>query len=406
MIMSKEPAAAQDTLPQTSAPEPRSTSKARLLYIDNLRVLLIILVIVGHMAITYGAPLGEWYYREEGQVGAAFEIITILLLGIGSSFLLGLFYMIAGYFTPPAYNHKGTAKFILERLIRLGIPLILYAVVINPIVTYWAAKPGGYDGTFLQYVPGHLPDLINASIGPLWFIEALLIFSLLYALGRLIFKGKSPVLDDQPVRSVPGNRSVILFAFGLGLVTFLVRVWAPFGWWWEPIHQEPGHFPQYIAFFAVGISAYRNNWFDLISSRQARGWGWAALGLIPVLAALSIWAGALRGEFNPDIAGGFNWLSLAYSMWEALIGVALVIAGLVWFRDRLNHQGRLVQKMSSAAYAVYILHPLVIVPLALSLRSISLNLDLKFLLFAPLAVVICFTIGYLARLLPLIKRIL
>jgi glucan biosynthesis protein C len=147
----------------------QSADKARLLYVDNMRVGLIALVIVGHIAITYGAPIGDWYYSEEGKVGTAFAIITTLLLGIGASFLLGLFYMIAGYFTPRPCDCKGAKRFILDRLIRLGMPLVFYASVINPLVTYWAAVHGGYRESFWQYVPGHIPDLRNAAVGPLWF---------------------------------------------------------------------------------------------------------------------------------------------------------------------------------------------------------------------------------------------
>ena len=189
-------------------------------------------------------------------------------------------------------------------------------------------------------------------------------------------------------------------------MTFLVRIWAPFGWLWEPIHLEPAHLPQYIAFFVIGIIAYRNNWFTLLTTSQARVWGWVALALVPGLPALAVAAGALEGRFDPDLAGGLTWLSLAYSLWEAFIGVALVIAVLVWFRNRFNHQGKLAQAMSSAAYAVYVLHPLLIVPMALTLSDVRLSLEWKFMLFAPLAVALCFLVGYFVRLIPVIRRVL
>jgi len=384
----------------------KATGQTRMLYIDNMRVLLISLVIVGHMAITYGAPQGSWYYREEGEVGPVFAIVTLFLLGIGASFLLGLFYLIAGYFTPRPYDRKGAKRFIIERLVRLGIPLILYALVINPLVTYWAAIAGGYDGSFSEYVPTHLPALTKASIGPLWFVEALLVFSIVYALIRLRFGFQKDSAKSQPSIPVPGSGSIALFALGLGLATFIVRIWAPFGWWWEPIHQEPAHFPQYIALFGIGILAYRHNWLAEIPNTQARTWGWIALALVPGLPVLAIAAGALRGEFDPAVAGGLTWLSLAYSVWEAFIGVALVIVVLVWFRDRFDHQGKLVQAMSTTAYAVYVLHPLIIVPLALLLRNISLSLEVKFVLFAPLAVAISFLTGYLIRMIPGVRNVL
>lgn len=159
--------ASQVTSAQPLVAELHSADEARLLYIDNMRLGLIVIVIVGHMAITYGAPLGEWYYREQGQVGTALAIITTLLLGIGVSFLLGFFYMIAGYFMPRPYDRKGARRFILDRLLCLGLPLLLYAAIINPLVTYWAASHGGYQGSFLHYLPTHFPELANAAVGPL-----------------------------------------------------------------------------------------------------------------------------------------------------------------------------------------------------------------------------------------------
>src|SRR5215472_15484641 len=43
-------------------PTPPAKS-SRLFFIDHLRVLLIILVIMHHLAITYGAA-GSWYYQD------------------------------------------------------------------------------------------------------------------------------------------------------------------------------------------------------------------------------------------------------------------------------------------------------------------------------------------------------
>jgi glucan biosynthesis protein C len=382
-----------------------STGKARMLYIDNMRVGLITLVIVGHMAITYGAPVGDWYYREQGEVSTVFAVLVMLLLDIGASFLLGLSYMISGYFTPGPYDRKGPGPFLADRLKRLGIPLVFYAVVINPSVTYWAATHGGYEGSFLQYVPTHVPDLTKASISVLWFVEALLTFSIVYALVRLLTKLGS-AQKDTPSAAVLSNRSIALFALLLSLATFVVRIWAPMGWWWEPLHQEPAHFPQYIGFFVAGLVACRHMWFSRISAAQARPWRWVALALVPLFPALAVAAGALNGEMDPAVTGGFTWLSLAYSLWEGFMGTAMVIAVLVWCRDRFDRQGRLLRSISAASYAVYVLHPLLIVPLALALSDIRLDLSLKFLLVAPLAVVFCFLIGHGVHKLPVVRGIL
>ena len=43
---------------------PTRVSQSRLFFVDNLRVLLIALVFLVHLAITYGSPVGSWYYQE------------------------------------------------------------------------------------------------------------------------------------------------------------------------------------------------------------------------------------------------------------------------------------------------------------------------------------------------------
>ncbi len=392
---------------QPPAAPARATGKDRLLYVDNLRIALISLVVVGHMAITYGASIGDWYFYEEGEVSTVFTIIAALLLGVGASFLLGLFYMISGYFTPGPFDRKGAGPFLLDRLKRLGIPLVLYALVINPLVTYVAERHRGYVGSLWRFASERTSDLTNASVGPLWFVEGLLIFSIVYALvrlaaQRLLARGPS---ERQPA-GAPSNRSMALFALALGLVTFVVRIWAPVGWQWEPPHLELAQFPKYVAMFAAGLAAYRGDWLARLTAAQARPWRWVALAfvlLFPLLAVASLTPG---GEFSEAPAGGLTWLSLAYSMWEGVMCVAMSITVLVWFRGRFNRQGRLARAMSGASYAVYVLHPLVIVPLAIALSGLRMPLELKFVLVAPLAVALCFTVGYAIRKLPFVRGVL
>ena len=215
------------------------------------------------------------------------------------------------------------------------------------------------EGSFLQYVPAHVPDLTKASISVLWFVEALLIFSIAYALVRLFTKLGSAQKDTS---SAPVRR--------------------------------------------VGLVAYRHSWFSRIPAAQARPWCWVALALVPLFPALAVAAGTLSSEMDPAITGGLTWLSLGYSLWEGFMGTAMVITVLVWCRDRFDRQGRLLRSMSTASYAVYFLHPLLIVPLALVLSDIQLDLSLKFLLVAPVAVVFCFLIGHGVRKLPVVRGIL
>ncbi len=86
--------------------------------------------------------------------------------------------------------------------------------------------------------------------------------------------------------------------------------------------------------------------------------------------------------------------------------LAVVVTLLVWFRTKFNRQGPLAKKLSAAAYAVYIFHAPLIVLLALALQGIRLDLALKWLLVAPVAVSLSFLVGYAIKKLPLARDIL
>jgi hypothetical protein len=85
--------------------------------------------------------------------------------------------------------------------------------------------------------------------------------------------------------------------------------------------------------------------------------------------------------------------------------MAMVVTLLVWFRNKINLQGSLARKMSAAAYATYIFHRPTITLLALALVSIQIDLALKFVLVAPLAVALSFLVGYVIKQLPLARDI-
>ena len=104
--------------------------------------------------------------------------------------------------------------------------------------------------------------------------------------------------------------------------------------------------------------------------------------------------------------GGIEWQSFTYSLWEQFMCVAMVVTLVVWFRKRFNNQNTLGRALSSGAYATYVLHIVVIVLLALALRGIQMDMALKFLWVAPIAVTISFLVGYLIKKLPIARNIL
>jgi len=375
-------------------------SRPHLFYIDNLRILLITLVILHHLAIGYGGP-GDFAYYEEGTISTVSTILLTLFLGINQAFFMGFFFLISSYFTPGSYDRKGAWPYLKDRLLRLGIPLLFYIVVVDPLFGYGMSRHYGYPRSLGEYLRLLLGNYRALGVGPLWFVELLLILSFLYVLWRLLLK---PAVTPAPSESkAPSNLAIALFALVLGLLTFVVRIWLPVGTVNFLGFQFP-FFVQYIALFVVGILAYRRNWFSGLSAAQGKVWRWIVLVLVVLLVVLFVTGGGLEGNIDP-IMGGLHWQSLAFAVWEQFMCMAMVVTLLVTFRTRFNQQGPLAVKLSAAAYATYIFHQPVIVLLMLALGGIRLDMGLKWLLVAPVAVSLCFLVGYVVKRLPLARRI-
>ncbi|MFN2217786.1 MAG: acyltransferase family protein [Anaerolineae bacterium] len=382
----------------------RALAQARFAFIDNLRILLVILVVLHHLAITYGAE-GAWNYRE-GPADVITSTVLTLFVAINEAFFMGFYFLIAAYFTPGSLERKGGKQFVQDRLLRLGVPFAFQLFIVAPLLSYaLGITVWGFDGSLWAYVAEYWKHYELLDTGPLWFIEALLIFSILYALWWRLVRLRTHKVASQS--SAPGNAAVAIFALLVGLISFVVRIWLPVGWSFAPLGFQFPHFPQYIGLFAVGIIAYRRGWLSAISQDETRGrlWGRVAIVLIILAPILFVAGGALEGS-TAAFRGGIHWQALAYALWEQFLCAGMVISLLVWFRRRCDRQGKLAREMSASAYAVYIFHASILVSVALALRNIELYPLLKFALAALIGLPICFLVGSLVRRLPLAQRIL
>jgi len=382
--------------------------RACLFFIDNLRILLITLIMMLHLSITYGG-VGSWYYRNvpEGYMSVPLTWHN----GTVQAFSMGLFFLISGYFTPGSYDRKGPRRFFKDRLLRLGIPLLCYDFVIGPLMAYplmqaGALKQGStlqFDGSYREFLSIYY-SRFHVGTGPLWFVEALLIFAGFYVLWRVL--AKTPACSFQDGGKLPGNLAIALFALALSAVTFIVRIWLPIGWSFEPLNFQFPFFPQYICMFIVGIIAYQRNWLIRISDAMGKLWLGVALFFILILfPALFVLGGALEGNVA-SFTGGLHWQCFGYAAWEQFTGVAMIIALMFLFRKWFNRQGGAAKAMSASVYTAYIIHAPVVVLVTIAMRNISLYPLLKFALAVLIAVPLCFVLGNLIRQLPLAKRIL
>jgi surface polysaccharide O-acyltransferase-like enzyme len=371
----------------------------RLAFIDNIRWTMILLVLSMHASDTY-SPFGSWYYTDRGESGFGTIIIFALYQTFLQAFFMALLFFIAGYFAAPAFDRKGPLRFSRDRFIRLGLPTLLYMLLIGPLTQYFLSRTWGSGGFGHQWLV-HLRDGEWLSeTGPMWFCAALLALSLAYALVR----GTRPA-TEQGGSDRTDSRTILAFIAGMALATFLVRIFVP-----ETVsvlNMHPGDFPQYVLMFAAGIAVHRGGWFEHLPQRLAARWAFASLLLsLPLLAVLVVSGGALQHD-TTQYSGGFNLVSAGKCLWEALVCVGMSLGLIALYRQRFNRQGRSAKFLSDNAFAVYLFHPPVIIALAILLHPVAAPPLLKAALLTACAAVVTFALSALVfRRLPVLSRIL
>jgi glucan biosynthesis protein C len=395
------------TQTETAQPVAASSTKvlaaSRMFFIDNLRVFLTIVVVVFHLAITYGAD-ASWFYKERPTTELAGILLNLFLI-LTQFYFMGLFFLISGFFVPGSLERKGSLRFSKDRLVRLGIPLVLYAFLISPFTEYIKGIVEGYlTGSLFQYYL-YCWRHIQVTPGPLWFVEVLLAFSLVYVSGRIVLKWvkRNSAKPAQAARTKPlTHKSIIALSFVLAPLSFITRLILPIGQ--EVWHIGVAFFPQYISLFAVGILAFRNGWLPDLPNSVRKVWSLVAILCIAILPAILVSSGSAEG-FGPFL-GGLTWQSAFLSTWEAVYCISMAILMLSLFRARFDLQGSLARFLSRNAYTVYIIHPVVIIPLAYLLRGVTLDPLLKFALVSTVAVALCFLCAQLIRRIPYADRVL
>jgi glucan biosynthesis protein C len=381
----------------------QAVPKPRLDFVDNLRSTMIILVVSMHAAVTY-SHVGSWYFMEDPKPGtvvlAVFATYQIFL----QAFFMGLLFLLAGYFVPAAFDRKEFAGFVGERLVRLGLPSLLYMLIVQPFTVYWLlrnfAKPE-IPSLTAAYWPYIRSGRFLGGSGPMWFAVALLLFSLLYAGLRLLHTGAA---RNEPHAPVPHNRHVVCLALLIGLCAFLVRTIQPIGT--NILNMQLCFFSQYIILFCVGIYGRRLNWLLRIPYSFGMRWlAWTAF--IGSILWFVLLVALLKTHTEDKLGRGWTWQNAAFSFWESFFSVGISLGLLVLFREKLNYTGKIQRWLSENSFAVYMFHTPVLIAVTFLLRGVEAPKLLKFAVATILAVAATFGASSLFfRRIPILKRIL
>ncbi|MFC1893146.1 acyltransferase family protein [Chloroflexota bacterium] len=381
-----------------------TNTTSRLFFVDNWKTWLITLVVLHHFALVYGAG-APFYYSEPPFTDPLAYLVLLVFILLNQSWFMGAFFLLSGYFTPGSFDRKGLGSFLKDRLLRLGIPLILFYFVLSPIssIGFWQ-MPAELTGITTPLTWQAYPKLIG--MGPLWFVAMLFVFDFGYAAWRMLTRNRTS--DSMGKSSLPSYLLIGVFILALALVSYLVRIVVPMG---KEVLEFPtlAYLPQYLSFFILGAVASRYNWFRTLPSSMGIVGFVTALIAGVLLFPLAFSGNLFSLEITPALAnftGNGQWQSAVYALWDSTFAVGICLGAITLFRHFLNGQGRFGKFLSQHTYTVYVIHIPIVVILAVALKGINLEPLLKFGMAAIIGVPLCFVVAYLIRKIPLFSRVL
>ena len=371
--------------PSIFAENGKATPRDRLYFLDWLRVVAILLVLLVHCSKFFDYHTAVVFNAVRSPVLSAFRDFSLL-------WIMPLFFVISG---AAVFLSKGSTKkgeFIKSRFLRLLIPLIFIGTfIINPLYVYIERLSSGQAASgFFQWYPQYFDGMYGfggnfAPLGQgthLWYLEFLFIYSLI--LLPLFVRSKKRGTSFLSRLSIHFEKPWALFflflpisvaaaafeIFGLGGVRVMGG--------WDPI--------SYLMFFSYGY---------LIFSNAKNGKTIKRYSPIYLVAAIILTALLLDSHFGfiikipgltrHDLLNDDALLPLNLSLWVAvqalrgLLAWCWVIGLLGLGRRFLNFNIEFLAYANEAVLPFYILHHTVIYIIGFYVIQWSSDIGSKFL---------------------------
>lgn len=354
---------------------------------DNLRAMVILLVLSFHSVLAYlnflppspfpfDAPPYLWRAIPivDGQRWVGFDVYCAWQ----DVFLMSLFFFLSGLFVWPSLDRKGPHRFLHDRILRLGMPFALVVALVMPLATYPTYLQTAIQPSIAAFWR-HWLQLPFWPCGPMWFLWMLLAADLAAA-GVHEFRSRwcdalirfSTSAGSRPLRYFSGLLTVSALAYVPLALAFTPSAWAqvgPFGFQLS----RPLHYAVY--FFAgagIGACGIEGGLFAAGGPlvRYWPAWLLAALGSLLAwmgFTALTIAAGS-SASLPLEIVDDLSFVLACFSSCFAVLGVFLRFAGrpLKWLAG-----------LKRDAYGMYLLHYVFVVWLQYALLGVALAAIVK-----------------------------
>jgi glucans biosynthesis protein C len=347
----------------------------RLYYLDWLRILGIIAIFFFHNARAFN--IDDWHIKNANtSVGMSLFVDSIAM------FIMPLFFLLSGAAIYYALGSRGASKFAADRVLRLGVPLVMGIFLLAlPQVYIERLSHGDFTGSFWSFIPEYFNGfyLFGGNFAwmglHLWYLLALLVFSLAMLPLTRRMKDGSPSLLSRLANRMPGWWLPVLAVPVILSASLLDPDGAgikPAGGW---------SFICYLLFFVYGYLIFTSE--RLKAAVSAYGRMGLVIGAV-VAVASGVW---FYREYTGSAAGiefGSTGYTVFYAIWA--VGCWGMLIGLLYLGERfLNFRNRFTDYANEAVLPFYILHQTVIVLIGYGVTRWQAPIALKYGILAVLS---------------------
>lgn len=367
---------------------------SRNYWIDNLRGVITLLVVAHHAGLAYTTFA---YFDASRYISSTNPVVDSkrwlgvdIFVNFNDIFFMPLMFLISGLFVFGALKKKGTTRFLLDRIRRLGIPFLIGVTLIIPLAYIPSFHLAHHNFNLGAFIADYLGNE-QWPVGPPWFIWLLLAFSCLSTLLQLNIYERIGVaataLATRPAYLLicwflVVSLSLIPMSLWLGQYT-----WTGIG----PFDFQLNRAFFYFIFFLSGTVMGTFDWEARLftgSRLLKKSWlFWTAMSLLSF--ALTEWL-TFKGLM---VLSGIGLSSLFSNFLSELVFVTTCIftclALLNLFKSSINHTGLFWRSLSANAYGIYLIHYVFVSWLQFALLNADLTVLFKvitvFLISAPVS---------------------
>lgn len=327
-------------------------TRQRYCFIDNLRWVTVVLVLIYHVFYNYNAQ-GVF-----GAIGGFAEhqwqdVVCTMLY----PWFMTLMFLLAGVSSRYALAHRTTREFCRERTRKLLVPSTIGLLVFGWVLGAVNITAGGGWASMPDDMPFIVKYLIAAvsGTGPLWFIQDLFIFSMLLLVVRKVLSADRVEvwISKLSVRGIWIVLIAFFFLLGLMAQTQIDNADAFSGLLnlYRPIY--------YFVVFLVGYYVFASEKIHDFLARKC-----IMLGVLAMIWCVYFCVHFYGDDYtSPAVLQSFACSIYCWSMVLALFGL---------FRRRCNCTTPFSQYMTRSSFGLYIVHMTVCTPVCLLLKSTML----------------------------------